>query len=318
MRRAVWQPPLHPIGAGRFDLFHGMDVRVPRWRGTPLVATICDTFSLISDEFATPKFRKKKIAHYRRALDRASAIICISQQTADDLRTHLDAPAEKLVVIYLGVGDTYTPEASTEIDRVREWHPIPEQYLLFVGYLDHRKNVTRLVQAFERAVPDLTPDLHLLLIGGTGYGGDEAEAAIERSPVRDRIVRLPYVAPGQLPAVYAAASGLVFPTLYEGFGLPILEAMACGCPVLAGNRGASPETGGDAMLGVDPTSVDAIAEGICRLMTDEQWRIGAIRAGLARAQDFSWQRTAIATRLLYHRVAAGEPFTGVPTQPTAA
>ncbi len=307
VRRAVWQPPLRPFRAGRLDLFHGLDVRVPRWRKTPVVATICDVFSVVSDEFANPTFRKKKLAQYQRALERAAAIICISESTAADLRTHLDAPPEKLVVIYLGVADAYEPEAASEIDRVREWYPIPEHYVLFLGRMDRRKNVIRLVQAFERAAPDLDPDLHLVLVGHGGYGSEEAEAVVERSPLRERILRFPYLESGHLPALYAAASALAFPSLYEGFGLPILEAMASGCPVLAGNRSSSPEIGGEALLTVDPTDVDAIADGLRRLMTDEAWRVHAIQSGLERARDFTWQRTAIATRRLYHRIASGEP-----------
>ena len=147
-RRVVWQPLLGPVGGGRLDLFHGLDVRVPVLRRTPVIATVHDVFSVVSDEFAKPKFRKKKIAQYRRTIERARAIVCDSECTARDLRTHLDAPDEKLVVVPLGVSEAFTPEAAANIDRVREFVPVPELYLLFVGRMDRRKNVVRLVRAF--------------------------------------------------------------------------------------------------------------------------------------------------------------------------
>ncbi len=165
--------------------------------------------------------------------------------------------------------------------------------------IQERKNIRRVVQAFET----LPADLLLVLAGGEGYGADEINKAIEQSPARDRVRRVGYVESDAKAKLYRMATALAFPSLDEGFGIPLLEAMAAGLPILTSDRSAMPEVAGDAAVLVDPLDVQSIADGLRRVVEDEALRSGLKDRGLARAREFTWKRAAELTLGVYRELA---------------
>jgi glycosyltransferase involved in cell wall biosynthesis len=204
-----------------------------------------------------------------------------------------------------------TPEAPSEefaaavgpgeVSRVREAYDLPPEFFLFVGNRQPRKNVPRLVRAFCRARAEHGLPQVLVLVGQVGWLAEEAEREIERASRAGDVRVLGYVPDGDLPPLFAAAQAFLFPTLYEGFGLPVVEAMAVGTPVLTSSTSALAEVAGDAALLVDPEDEQQIAEGIVRLAGEEALRETLRERGLKRAASFNWRRTAELTREAYQR-----------------
>jgi glycosyltransferase involved in cell wall biosynthesis len=228
----------------------------------------------------------------RRALRGARAIVTISKATAGDLCELLPEVEEKVTVTPLAADARFRPDVpAEEVAAVRRRHGLPETFVLSIGTIEPRKNLTRLVEAFA-ALPDATRrDCGLVLAGRKGWGYEPVfEAIAARGD--DRIVHLDFVPEDDLPALYAAATVFCYPSLYEGFGLPVLEAMQAGTPVVTSNVSSLPEVGGDAVRYADPYDVDDLAAALDELLGDEARRDELRRAGLERAREFSWERTA--------------------------
>ena len=267
------------------ELFHGLNQRLPRQRFRRAVATFHDLFVLTGD-YSTREFRERFAAQAREAAARADLIIAVSAFTARQVEQLLGVEPARLRVIHHGV-------------RVRAGASAPrEKIVLHVGAIQRRKNVFGLVEAFER----MPSDWSLVLAGTCGYGAAEILERIQRSPRRASIHVLGYVTDRQLGEWYAKASIFAFPSLDEGFGMPVLDAMASGVPVLSSARSALPEVCGDAALLVDPTDYDAIAGGLTRLAADGALREELRVRGLLRAQEFTWARAAAKTWEVYREL----------------
>jgi glycosyltransferase involved in cell wall biosynthesis len=217
----------------------------------------------------------------------ARRVIAVSQATQRDLVSHYGVPPAKIDVVYHGVESRFLPVDSDERARVGRELRLPDRYLLHVGTLQPRKNLVRLVRAFE-ALASEQPDLHLVLAGRIGWLAEPIEAAIASSAGRGRITILGHVADDAFPALYTGAAAVAIPSLYEGFGLPALEAMACGAPVVVSARGALPEVVGTAGILVDPLSVQSLAKGL-RLALDPANRARIAEVGRRRAAEFTWE-----------------------------
>ena len=209
-------------------------------------------------------------------------------------------PAEKIVVIPQGVDRRFQPLPAGVIEETRQRLCLPQRYVLFVGNLAPRKNLPRLMAAWN-SISARFPDTKLVLAGAANRVF--RDAGLPRPPAT--VTSLGYVADEDLPALYGGALCFAFPSLYEGFGLPILEAMACGVPVLTSNVTSLPEVAGDAALLVDPYCVESLAAGLERLLRDDGLRSELARRGLDRARPFSWQRTAAATWQILAETADG-------------
>lgn len=221
----------------------------------------------------------------------SSRVIAVSQATADDLVRRYGISREKIAVIPEGCGPEYRPPSAEAVAAVRSRYALPGRYVLAVGTIQPRKNLGRLVDAFRR-VRQATGDVMLVLAGKPGWGA----APILRQIAGASSVRvLGYVPDRDLPALLGGAEALAFPSLYEGFGLPALEAMACGTPVVCSNNSSLPEIVGDAGLLVQPTDADAIAGALILLLEDAALREELRRRGIERAASFSWTRCAAAT-----------------------
>lgn len=241
-----------------------------------------------------------------RVVRRAAAIIAVSHSTRDDILSVLGPPPEKVHVVYEAPGPEHRViREGTELDRVRHRYGLSRSFVLAVGTVEPRKNLGRLVQALAE-VRRRGRTEELVLIGQLGWKYRALLRQIDRLNLGNAVRFLGYVPDEDLPAVYNLASVLAFPSLYEGFGLPIVQSMACGTPVLTSNRSAMAEVGAGAALLVDPTKVDALADGLERLLADRDLREQLRAAGLSRAAEFSWSSVAARTVQLYEAIPAGK------------
>lgn len=267
------------------------------------VVTIHDVSFLVHPEW----FRPGRAAYYRLAVSRAvrtaRRLITDSNATAGDLMERLGVASDRIDVVPLGVDPAFGAVAPETRAAARARYGLPERFFLYVGTHEPRKNLGRLVEAFERIADSCPHDL--ILAGRSGWKNGPLRRKIEASRWRDRIRMPGFIRREDLPAVMAAAQAFVWPSLYEGFGLPPLEAMACGVPVLTSCVSSLPETVGDAALTVDPRDTEAIAAGMARLAEDDALRAGLARKGRERAEGFAWRRTAELTVAAYRR-AIGE------------
>ena len=267
------------------------------------ILTVHDVSCLVNPAW----FRWGHALYYRamisRSARRAEAIIADSKATASDLEQRLGLERARIRVVPLGVDAIFRPAPGEAVDRVRSRYALPDRFLLFLGTLEPRKNLARLVEAFTLAARQIPH--YLVLAGRPGWKCAALRRAIAMSDAASRIVMPGFIPRDDLPALLTAAEGFVWPSLYEGFGLPPLEAMACGTPVLTSNAASMPEAAGDAAIMVDPQNIPEIAESIKALVTDASLRAALREKGLKRAGMFTWQRTAELTAEVYRSVWAG-------------
>ena len=304
-RMLVWLGQLVRIGFDRLlpgaELFHATEHLLPPLRSIPTVLTVHD---LIFRHL--PAHHKRLNRWYLNlALPlycrRAAHIIAISEHTRRDLIAAYGLGPEKITVIYEAAAPRFRPQSPQTVAAVRARHSLPDRYLLFIGTIEPRKNLTRLLAAFETIHDEGLTD-GLVIVGRRGWLYDDFFARLEESPAREAVILPGYVPDEDLPAICAGAQALALPSLYEGFGLPVLEAMACGTPVVTSNASSIPEIGGDAPLYFDPTDVEAITETFRRLLRDADLQERLRARGLAQAARFSWQRAAVETEAVYGTV----------------
>jgi alpha-1,3-rhamnosyl/mannosyltransferase len=285
---------------GSFDVYHATNyVFTHAVKRARRVVTIHDLTLVLFPEWH-PRARVNSMTHeIARSLEIADHILADSAATRDDIIKHFSVRSERISVVPLAADRSFRPLPATEIQPVLSaWGLVQDGYLLFMGTIEPRKNLPRLLQAVELAGSRIGP---LVIVGADGWGSDEVARHIEKLQRAGRLSYLGYVPDDARPALITGARAFVYPSLYEGFGLPVLEAMACGVPVLASNVSSLPEVVGDAGLLVDPYDVDVIARGMVRLWQDEALRHELSRRGLERARGFSWERTASQTLSAYAR-----------------
>jgi glycosyltransferase involved in cell wall biosynthesis len=235
----------------------------------------------------------------RRAVRCADGVLTVSESVRRNVLHVLHAEPARVQAIPLGAASRFAPAAEEKVDDVRVRHGLPRPYLLFVGNLEPRKNLPGLLDAFRIVRRRRSAPLDLAVAGQVGWLSEDLVSALGDEDLRDSVRTLGYVSAEDLPALYSGAEAFVFPTFWEGFGLPVLEAMACGTPVVTSNTSSIPEVAGDAAVLVDPKSVDSIAEGILHVL-DAPGRREELRGrGLQPAAHFSWRRTASATLAAY-------------------
>lgn len=290
------RPSLPPSLSGR-DVLHAPNpVAVPpAGPGQRLVVTVHDLAFLIRPEAFPARWRLMYRAGLRRAVRRADALIAVSRHTAEDLirRTRVD-PA-KVYVIPLGPS---LPASGTDVDEALGRLKVSAPYVLFNGTLEPRKNLVRLVRAYRRAVRASGLPHALVLAGPMGWRSQPLLRHVEAGGP-GRIVLTGHLPAADLDALYRGASAFVYPSLYEGYGLPVLDALARGIPTIVSTASSLPEVAGEAAVPVDPSSEAGLADAIERVLTDRGLAERLREAGLARAASLSWERTARATLDVY-------------------
>jgi len=303
-RMLVWLGHLARVGLDWLlpdaELFHATEHLLLPLRSVPTVLTVHD---LIFRHL--PMHHKRLNRWYLNVTmplycQRATHVIAVSECTRRDLIAAYDLPEEKVTVVHEAAAPRFRLQPPEAVAAVRSRYGLPDRYLLFVGTIEPRKNLACLLSVFEAMRAAGLSD-GLVIVGRRGWLYDDFFARLEQSPVRDAVLFPGYVPDEDLPAVYSGAQGLVFPSVYEGFGLPVLEAMACGTPVVASNGSSLPEIGGDAALYSDPLDVEGMAETVRRLLCDAELRGHLRTRGLERAAEFSWGRAAARTRAVYER-----------------
>lgn len=285
------------IFTGNLDVFHSSDWTQPKTKALK-ITTIHDLAVLKYPE----AFSKKIISAHKRRLEwvkkEADLIIAVSESTKKDIIDLLKIPENKIKVIYEGVDNNFKPQSRNEIKRVREKYNLQKDYFLSVSTLEPRKNLKTSIRAFN-ALNNENKEVSFALAGRMGWG-DLKKMGIDKK--NKNIKLLGFIADEDLPALYSGAIGFIYPSLYEGFGLPVLEAMACGCPVITSSVSSLPEVVGDAGILIDPLDNWSLAKNMEKLLKDDQLRDKLIAKGIIQAKKFSWQKTAVETLKAYEEV----------------
>jgi glycosyltransferase involved in cell wall biosynthesis len=293
------------------DLFHATEHLLPPLRRVKTVFTFHDAIYALFPKYHLPMNRVYLGLMMPRFLRRANAIITISECSRRDAASLYGIPADRIRVIYEGVDPRFRPvEQPGKLEEVRKRYGLTGDYLLAVGTIEPRKNLSLLLDAFLAVkARNGRQDLRLVIVGKKGWLFEDFFKRLAALGLDDgqQVVFPGYVADEELPAVYAGAACFVFPSLYEGFGLPVLEAMASGAPVVCSNASSLPEVAGDAALTVNPADAGAFAGAVERVMADVDLRRDLRARGLQRAAQFTWERTARQTMEVYASVLAVGP-----------
>jgi glycosyltransferase involved in cell wall biosynthesis len=292
------------VFTGRADLFHGPSFTLPPSLA-PSLLTVHDLSFVRYPQGAFPPLLAWLSRAVPRSLRRARHVLADSESTRLDLVELMGIPADRITVIGAGVDERFKRVSDpTFLAAVRARYNLPERFILGTSTLEPRKNFTGLIAAFNRLAAAGPADLHLVIAGGKGWLYDDIFAAAAASPVSQRIHFPGFVADEDLPALYTLADLFAFPSHYEGFGIPVLEAMACGTPVVCADNSSLPEVAGDAALLVPATDSQALVDAMHRLLIDTSLREALVGRGLEQARKFAWEKAA--ERLLAVYEALGE------------
>ena len=285
-------------------LYHSTGHLLPRFRRVRTVFTLHDLIPLLLPQYHRPLNRIFFRQMFPRFLQRADAIIAVSENTKNDAISLLGINPESITVIPEGISPSFRPVANEKhLAAVRAAYGLPETFILCVSTIEPRKNHTTLLRAFEMLHP-LHPNVALVLAGNRGWLYRGFLDELQNSPVRHHVRLLGKVPETDLPALLSAATVFAFPSRYEGFGLPPLEAMACGTPVVCSNSSSLPEAVGDAVILCEPGNASAWEKEMTRLLRHKDMRQQLVARGRSRAATYTWDSAALATRSVYERVLA--------------
>jgi glycosyltransferase involved in cell wall biosynthesis len=285
---------------------HGLVNVLPLATNVPGVVTVHDLSFVRAPETLPPLKRVYLTRLCAASVARARAVIAVSRQTAQDIEHYFGAPRSKVRVIYNGVAPEFSPGGRGQSEQFRQAKALPARYLLYLGTLEPRKNLERLVRAFglwRYSAGDAAADVKLVLAGGKGWYYDTIFAQVESLGLAEAVLFPGYIPPAELPGWYRAAEAFVYPSLFEGFGLPLLEAMACGIPVICSQAASLLEVTGDAALTVPAGDETGLANAIQLLCGQPALAAELRRRGLEQAAKFSWQHSANQTIQVYNEVA---------------
>jgi len=314
----IWRPH-HPRFRVRFfqgalnrrlfrklDVFHATYQRLPAHEGlVPYICTLYDIFFLSRRDLVSPKAHERWGARYRDVAARSQLIMTVSEFSKGEIVRLLAVDPQRVQVVPLAASPNYTPQEARVVARIRERYGFAHPYILFGGGSDPRKNVLGALRAFAIARPRLPAELQLAIAGTPGASEDAAQAFVSESGLSTQVRFLGFVPEADYPGLMSGSLLYFFPSLFEGFGLPALEAMACGAPVVASATTSLPEVCGDAALLVDPADPAQMADALVELAGNATLRHELGQRGLRRARQSTWRQVAERTLELYNRVATG-------------
>lgn len=289
---------------GQVDLFHATDFTLPpTLPNTKTIVTVHDlSFVRVSDT-ASPKLKEYLDKVVPRSIGKATHVIADSQATKDDLIELYNTPSDKITVLLSGIDSRY--HVISDLDyllTMRNKYNIPDvPYIFSIGTIQPRKNYSRLIHALK-ILRDSGYDLHLVIAGGRGWLEDEMYQTLDETQLHEVVHLIGFADDADVAKLYNAAECVAFPSLYEGFGFPVLEGMACGTPVLTSNVSSLPEVAGDAAIMVNPYDIEAIAEALRQIIDDTELRETLIKRGLQQASRFNWENSAINLLKIYKSV----------------
>jgi glycosyltransferase involved in cell wall biosynthesis len=291
----------------RVDLFHAPHYVLPPLVRCRSIVTIHDCIHLMFPQYLPGRLA---LAYARTSIvtaaRRADRVLTVSESSKRDILRFVDVPAEKIDVIYNAPDERFAVEPRLEdVDRVRERYQLQDEFVLYAGNVKPHKNLARVIEAFHIVRKRGLDRLKLVMIGDEISKYAELRRAVHRHQLHQYVRFLGYLPEDTLAVLYRLAGVFVFPSLYEGFGLPPLEAMASGTPVVTSNVSSLPEVAGDAAILVDPYDPAAIADGMYRVLTDRPLQASLRQKGIARAREFSWEESVRRVHDIYKRVASG-------------
>lgn len=302
-RRAWWSIGL-PLYCKRasFAVFHGTNFDLPAWASCPTVLTIHDLSLLLYPETHEKHLARRARVKLPLMARKASAIITPSEAVKREVCEHLGVRSDKIFAIPEAARAAFYHAPRSETDPVCRRLGIEDEFILFVGTVEPRKNLLNLVRAFAEILRSSSLQIQLVIAGKQGWLLDELPAYLRESHIKERVLFTGHLSDDDLRALYSACRVFVYPSLYEGFGLPLLEAMACGAPVVTSNTPSIVETVGEAARLISPNDVHDLAQGLKCLLEDASERAQRSAAGIEHAKKFSWTQTAAATLELYREV----------------
>jgi glycosyltransferase involved in cell wall biosynthesis len=301
--RILWEQSVWPIQAAReeVDLLHSMAFVTPIFTKIPTIVTVYDlSFVHYPEKFPTSQ-RLYLQTQTARSVKQAQRVITISEATRQDLYRHFDVPLEKIEVVFPGVESHYKQIPQESLNAFRVENDLRKPFILHVGTLQPRKNIPVLLNAFAALK---NQDVDLVLAGGKGWQYDQIFSQVKDLGLADQVRFTGYVRDEELPFWYNAAKVLVFPSVYEGFGMPIIEAMACGTPVIAAHTSSIPEAGGEAALYFEPHDVEKLTQQLAEIFENDDLLLKMRQSGFMQARKFSWELAGSETVRIYAEVLA--------------
>jgi len=308
LARIGWEQTYLPMAlrSNQADLVHGLVNVLPLATSVPGVVTVHD-LSFVRTPEKLPRAKRFYLTQLCQAsVQRANQVITVSQQTADDLMHYFDVEADRIQVVHHGVGSQFCPGNVDEIEAFRRQKRLPERFLLYLGTLEPRKNLLYLIRCFARwrtmAEAKDHHDVPLILAGAKGWFYDEIFQLVKELDLTEQVLFPGYIPDAELADWYRAAHIFIYPSLFEGFGFPVIEAMACGTPVLCSEASSLLEVAGDSAMTFGPENEEELIYGLTQLMNQPKLCQEFRQQGLKRAKNFTWQRAAQETLAVYDMV----------------
>jgi glycosyltransferase involved in cell wall biosynthesis len=293
-------PPIDLL-TGKFDIFHSTNFIIPPKKEGKIIITIHDLYFMKYPE-NTELFGGRYFKRFLPSnINKVDKIIAVSRSTKRDIINILGVNEDKIEVIYEGVDNIFKPiNDRVKVLKIKDRYSLPDKFILFVGSIEPRKNILSLIKSFSLIRSKI--EHKLVVVGSKGWGYKNIFDAIDSLNLRKSVMFTGYVPEYDLPYIYNASDLFVFPSFYEGFGLPVLEAMACGIPVIASNRSSIPEIIGDSGIVIDPDNIHELKDAMLNLLNNDELKKRLIDKGIKRASMFSWEKTAYNTLDLYKSV----------------